>query len=215
MPFRFPDIPEDFLCGLAIKHLANDFYHVGFLFKKNGELNFCHLAWHHELLNEVFIKEEYLCDDFKLPRVNQKYLISSLQAISDLNAMAVPYGLRAPVKTFDKENRYIGTIHGEGLTCATFVLSVLKTNGFMIINESAWQISDEDTLWQDAIIKGLERTPGISKLHLESAKEMVGRVVRFHPTDVFGCGTADPESWAFEFEDAKLMSQKIKELLAS
>ena len=172
----------------------------------------CHLAWHYDLRNEIFDKMDYLCESFKLLEVNNKYLAASFGNIADINKCSIPYGIRMPIEGFGDENRYIGTVDGEGLTCATFILSVLEKNGFNIIDKNSWEIREEDREWQENIIEGLK--PKISDVYLANANEMIGQVVRFRPDEVFASGVIDDvNKWPIEFQDAIRMASEIGRLL--
>ncbi len=218
MAFYFPEFPNEFLAGLALLPLEDGNFHIGFIYQNELEnkIKICHLCWHFKLKNEEFNDPKYYCEEVNLNYLNKKFLIASFQNISDLNDSNIPYGFRIPIETYDKENIYVGNVKGEGLTCATFILTVFEKNGYKILNRESWKLREDDSNWQNFIIKHLAVTPGVSPDHLESAKQMIGSVVRFRPDEVFSCAVVDDVTkWDIDFSEAIKMANEIKKCLAS
>ena len=94
-----------------------------------------------------------------------------------------------------------------------FVLTVLEKNGFFILNKDSWSIRAEDSEWQRFIIIQLKSDPGLSAEYIDTAEKLIGNVVRFRPTEVFGCGTDDPEKWSIDFKDAEVIADEIIKLI--
>lgn len=214
MPFAIPNVPEDFVSGLALKYTNGHGRHIGFIYKKDACFKVCHLKWHCKLRNESFDKRGYICGSFKLPKVNSKYLAASFSNITDINKCDIPYGIKMPAGiVFDINDRYIGNFVGEGLTCATFILAVLEKNGFNILDKKSWKIRDEDKEWQRNIIEKL-RQHSVPEDHITSAEDMIGDAARFRPDEVFAAGvTNDVSAWPIHFHDAVRMAAEIKKNL--
>ncbi len=209
---------SDLEVGLGLSKINQNQNHIGFIYQSesgNG-LKICHFCWHYDLRNEPFsLNSKYLVAPIQLEESNLKYLASVLEAISDINRAAIPYGFRVPIQSFNEKNMYVGGIEGEGLTCATFVLEVMKKNGYLILDESTWEIRESDAGWQSDIVGHLARSHGVEGVHLERMREIIGKVVRFRPVEVFASGIVEPVQWAISFQDADKLSHAIFEHLAS
>lgn len=104
-------------------------------------------------------------------------------------------------------------VRGDSLTCSTFVLCILEQFGFEVIDRDSWRITDEDTKWQEKILKILERylQPDFHKLQ----KDNVGKVVRIRPEQLVGaCGIYNyrPVSYTDACNAAEVVLEELDKL---
>lgn len=206
--------PQDFLVGLGFLYNPGQ-NHVGFIYRGlGGEIKICDLCWHRHLRNAPFNDTAYMVCSVTLEPVNLKYLAAALDDISSFNSATIPYGIRAPVQSFNSQNQYIGCVAGEGLTCATFVLAVFRENGFKVLDEESWELNEADTQWQTNIVNALRSYFGMTDpVHISEMETMIGQVSRFRPEHVFASGIVEFEKWPINYQDANEMADSILQML--
>ena len=117
---------------------------------------------------------------------------SEIDTLSDENRMVIsaflqsmeeehpdiPYGFGIDGQCFDEDGNFVTPPPGEGLTCATFVVEVLRQQGFDILVEDSWPIRAEDEAWRAAIIQQLELSGSADAPHIAAlaAKPTTTRV---------------------------------------
>lgn len=115
---------------------------------------------------------------------------------------------------FDKSSgRYSAAEPGDGFTCATFVLEILKHHGFDVIDCADWPIFEEDQKWQRGILENIvDLDPLPTKQHLEAQSSQIGGIPRYRPEHVVAATVLyDGSPLAFE-SLAPLSSDVLKEL---
>ena len=210
---------EDSL-GLIIRRASHNpsQKHTGFVFLDNehGKPMIAHLA-----------------DRYKLEKGRLRgYGVLWLSFISERNAALITTELRMlGMKEADMLNGIINiggtkfsggvaipnsSVEGDSLTCATFILCMLEQFGFNIIDRNSWKITDEDTQWQDGMVKILEPYLMV-KLPEHYALQMasVGKVARIRPEQMVGaCGIFDyvPVQYKDACEAGKIVLEKLDKL---
>jgi hypothetical protein len=187
--------------------------HVAFLYKTDGHpARLAHLAWHHHQIPDGSPDENYLWEQIQLDETNSSYVASWLD---DRRAKPdnIPYGFSISGEVFDGDNDdFIDPPLGEGLTCATFIIAVLKHLKFPLIKEETWPVNRrDDVAWQTGILQQLERT-GASQLHVEALRSNVG-AVRYRPEEI--CGAACLDDWPVAYDDASTTAAEIVNLIGA
>jgi hypothetical protein len=88
---------------------------------------------------------------------------------------------------------------GKGLTCATFILAVLRGHGLLPVDETTWLPRAEDVDWQTAIIEDLEAS-GAEQDHIEAVRNDIG-AKRFRPAEVVGAVIEADSHWPVRREE--------------
>lgn len=204
------------LLGLIIKTTDIELgsTHTGFiLLKQNQELSIAHLcaeSYRFEEYKDSYIYTwiDELDESITVP------LMTRLKNLSIKGKINVEY---SPVYsgngTLDDEAcKYIPdlSVPSDGLTCATFVILMLESFGIHIIDRTSWQITPEDTIWFERMLK--DHFFLFSPHFLEILQNDKGKYPRFRPEQVVAAGSIykdDPIS----FEQANIASQKVLEEL--
>jgi len=170
--------------------------HAGFIFQQNDKVEILHLAWHFMLMldtPESYRSNHnlgefcaYVCDDLLESQAEE--VISFLSMIWRRNRNAIPYGIGSDgIDTFfDLDGSVASQAPGEGLTCATFVMSVFSKLGFPVIDSSDWQDRPEDAKWREGILNALRRHPHYQD-HADAQERHIRQAHRFRPEEVVGC----------------------------
>ncbi|MGL6559306.1 hypothetical protein ACSZNH_21980 [Aeromonas dhakensis] len=163
--------------------------HAGFVVQANEKLWLYDLAYHN-YIRQIELKPgyAYVDNDF-LDQYSAQAIATYLSIIYHENKGNLPYSIKwdHDGKYFDENTgKYLKTEPGDGLTCATFVLEILKSYGFDLVETSTWEITEENTIWQENIIKGLKENIPSAKNDLTQQLPYVGKSPRFKPEEVLG-----------------------------
>ena len=173
--------------------------HLGFEVIDGTGVHVYHLASHCYYL--IWTPEEYRSRGSDYMRVEMtnlsehemEHIFSHLKAIHSRNGRYVPYGFNFvadSVLTLDGDVP-ANLPAGAGLTCATFVLQVLRNQAFHIIDVNSWQPRADDAQWQRDILDGLRQY--IPPEHCAALERCIGVAVRYRPEEVAGCARAYDE----------------------
>ncbi len=195
--------------GLFIREYYGGQRHVGFLFKidDNDPPMFCEQRAHFDLqVREAASDSSWT--DIRLDEVSKKSVATWIYA-SLLHESQMPYGFDWKGEVFDDETgAIIQPPPGKGLTCASFVLAVLKNQGFDLIDATSWEMRHEDEQWEKSMITLLE-TFGAPKSHIEALKEDVP-AKRVRPEEVVGASLQEhPDEWPVDFDTAVAQADLI------
>jgi hypothetical protein len=191
--------------GVAIRFVDGNRTHSGFLIKLDDQPTMlCHFAWHRDL--RFFPpSNHYLWADAGLDQPNREYLAAWIGNLHQ-NAANIPYGLDANGSCFDRDTgQFLPLPVGKGLTCATFMIAVLKSLGYPFLKEDEWQPRRDDLEFQQAIVDALARD-GADPAHIAGVQNDVG-AKRFRPEEVVGAGTIP--DWPVGFQNARTVADQI------
>lgn len=158
--------------------------HIGLLFiDADGQPKFLHLAWHYQLKKDS-PDDNYLWLDTSLDSINKVHLATFCASIFESNPNGIPYGVCIDGASFSEEGFFIAEEKYAGMTCATFVINVFHSQGFLIIDSEKWSVRETDRAWQEQILRILENHA--PKEYVESQKQRIqqGHVARFRPEEV-------------------------------
>lgn len=204
------------LLAVAVQHIENGNFHTGFFYKKKSteNLRLCHLAWHCCLEDEEVQEEgfDYLWTESDLNTTVQKGIVAFLlNIIKNKDVNPVPYGFIRYGCSFDPNTGiYVTDGHGEGLTCATFILDVLSGLSLNLVNQQSWPIRTEDDEWREYILSFLKKRA--SNEHIKALEKAKG-IVRFRPTEVTASFEVNSDEWPVNFAEVESKSQQIKTAL--
>lgn len=191
--------------------------HVGILLHlDDGEVRLCHFAWHADLRNEpanTVAAGRYVWGNSSLDIYNKRFLASNFNHISTANANSLPYGLDASGACLDENNTFFPIPLGKGLTCATFIVAVMRSLGYPILQEETWPVGTEaDQRWAEQVVSDLT-THKAPQAHIDEVRKDLVNISRFRPSQVagaLGSVTTSPAS----HEEAERLSQEILAHLA-
>lgn len=171
----------------------HDSTHLGIVFNIGQKANYFHFAWH----NDLRLESENLFGNYGrfvcLPvslfeSIDETFEIRR-SMISMFRTLASKYGNNFPYATmysggffsFSPPNNFVG--NENGLTCATFVLSIFKSKDIDLLETSTWQTRASDETWREWIISMLiEHSASAS--HIDAVRKEKNSV-RFRPEEVF------------------------------
>lgn len=173
--------------------------HLGFEVSDAEGVSVYHLASHCFFLKSTPDEYRRASPDYmRVELVNftpheMMHICSHLKVIYARNGKSIPYGFHFVADSVLTRDGVVPSDlpSGAGLTCATFVLQVLRNQDFHILDMDSWRGRDDDAEWQKSILEMLR--PYISQEHFDGLEKVVGVAVRFRPEEVAGC--------AREFED--------------
>ena len=146
-----------------------------------------HLAAHRDLRdNEP--DDKYLWMDLgdSFDEIDRAIICAHVQKISQANnGDAVFYGFDLNGKYIDPETgTFQSSMAAIGLTCSTFILEVMYSCGFELIQRDTWPKSHKpDIKWQQKMIEIFLERPGVPLAFLERQKKNVGNR-RYLPEEV-------------------------------
>ncbi|MDA3439637.1 hypothetical protein [Acinetobacter bereziniae] len=210
-------IPENSMLGLVIRNIDPDRNqrHTGFIYLKNELPKLAHFGW-----KDHFIYQDYKPDyafswlNF-LPERTALPIIAELELLAKQNPFFAPYGIVNKGGTKFENGALIKNpmIEGDSLTCSVFVLCLLEQFGFYIINRESWEITNEDTIWQNNILNKLEGA--LSPEYMKIQRENIGLVKRFRPEQIVGACCIfefEPVEYNDACEAAKIILQRLDSL---
>lgn len=217
LPLHLPnksDIRRVDYVALATKHVwrdaeGYDFYHVGVLFRDEGDnVRLLHLEDHHQLSNN-FPAPEYSWVEFSNldPLVGEQVITACERTWEnygkkgDLGTVGFQYSFLNDTE-FLADFRVSATGPGSGFTCSTFVLKLFARIGFVLLDEDSWEARDDDKRWQEFVIKRLKLFGEATKLHVERLEQSIG-ACRFRPLDLVAAALIRPPA-TFQECNAKL-----------
>jgi hypothetical protein len=190
--------------GVAIRQFGPGQYHCGILYTLGREARLCHFAFHHDLRDEI-AKEPYLWADAGLDPVNRR-LVAAWVGNLRINNDNIPYGLDSAGCCFDvATGEFLSPPIGKGLTCSTFIMSVLRSLGFNVLKESEWPKRSDDVAFGQRIAEMLMKAHANDD-HIQAVKEDIG-AHRFRPEEVVGAITLS--DWPIAFTDARAIADAI------
>ena len=132
---------------VVIKEVSENQYHTGFFFKSmSGDVKFLHLAWYENLILGK-ANPDYKWLDIPFDEHNLLHFQLFLETIHNQNHKDIPYGISIDGIDFGADGTLLKEEDYLGLTCATFVLRVLHSQGYKIIDLDKWEIREEDKVW--------------------------------------------------------------------
>jgi len=184
--------------------------HVGIIFRDDDDQpHLLHLASHRRLR----------CDDvidghaWVAPAIAPELLpsIAAMCArVAKRNAMGIPYGFRYDASRFASDGQFVLGKDEHGLTCATFVLAVLRSAGVELLTRDEWPPRPDDMVRFAKILKAL-RSVGAEDAYFDALEAEV-TAVRFRPTEVAG---ASAGRLPCSFADAAAAAAAIEGFLAA
>jgi hypothetical protein len=104
-----------------------------------------------------------------------------LNTVYEQNSSGIPYGITVDGIDFGSDGSMLKEEEHAGLTCATFVLRILHSQGYEIIDIQNWTERADDEAWQAQILDYLSAVA--PKKFIDFQRTQVG-ALRFRPEEV-------------------------------
>lgn len=184
------------LFSLCINQQPQGHYHCGCLYQnEEGAIFFLHLAWDYQLISQD-LPNNYFWVYVDMPASIKKFLAGLCSAITAAQP-GVPYGLD-PSGIFFNNDGSVTITHGTGLTCATFVLTLLKSYGLALLDEATWPENNRNSE-QNKIVTGLRFHGKKSPELIKEDKNLIGSRF-FTPEEVVAASTLKFDTWPVNYD---------------
>ncbi len=196
--------------GVGIRKSAPQQHHVAFIYEApDSSLRLSHLEWHRRFRPyDLWNNQYYWSSADGMEALNRKTVAAWLFALSQ-NPQIIDYGLSFEGCEFTQDATgswaFISQ-SGKGITCATFIMLVLETVGFPLLEKGTWPARAEDTSWQNSMLELLKQHTDMTAADLELVAKDVG-CVRFRPIEVVAA--ADHGDWPVAYETAVELASVI------
>lgn len=200
------DLDSTVSVAIAIRRLGRRWCHLGLLVRLEeetsspGALELIHLAFHYRLSCEREL-DGYYCAVPMIPKERIVHIVALCDVVKERYPDGkLAFAVRYLGEKFDPvTGEYLSGI-GRGLTCATFVLALLRTIGIDLIALETWKIREEDTRWHlDDIVPALIGNNADTE-HIEAVKAQ-SPCARFRPQEVMAAMTTDFLPVAFSYAE--------------
>jgi len=177
--------------AIAIKGsgIPSELRHLAFLYSLgDGTKKMLHLGWHKQLEWHAWASDYYWLEFDNIDPIVQESIVENLEAIAFVNfgeSCEIQYSgvYEDDLRYFDDDMKYASVKDGEGLTCATFVLAVMKRLEFQLVEASSWPVGRlADKKWLDFILDKLKSIDRIA--HLISQRSHRELLRRYRPEEV-------------------------------
>lgn len=194
------DVNGDFVAVSFERADANQ-NHAGLCIREGTDpATLVELQWHHRLevgpVREPVRLAVLDIDPLRLPAV-----VGYIRSVGLNPKDRIPYGVALPDDCFDATSgAWLLGPTGRGLTCATFVVAVLRATGLKMLDLGTWQLRADDEVWRQRIIAALRRDPANRQQADHIERE--GTCARFRPEEVAGAGLVPASGWPVGFAEA-------------
>jgi hypothetical protein len=157
--------------------------HAGIVHRKKDVVEFLHLGWEDQLRTDwnwhvAWASPNVLPERLRSVSARCRAIWNRFQTTRSL-----PYGIPSPNATFSLSGEFALGDGGNGLTCSTFILAVMRSVGVELINEGTWPLrADEDRAW----ITGLAPALASDEMKERLNAQVDSGAVRIRPEEVLG-----------------------------
>src|SRR4051812_15518518 len=146
---RLPPWPYDFRhLAVALRRISPNFNHTGLLYRVEDSFSLFHLRWHCDVADEVQADSGYASVVVPVLEERAEVTVQFVQLVSEsCKKQQIPYAFRHMGATFDRGGQLLFKQGERGLTCATFVLAVLRGAGIELLDHASWQGRVGDREW--------------------------------------------------------------------
>jgi len=179
--------------AIAIRFIVHfGAFHVGMAYKdaSTGQAKLLHFRRHRVVTSDVLGDGggalSYHWAALNIPE-EIAGIISQFCSVFEEKYRAAPsrhvgYGLRYTDGRFNHDPLDFLTNDGCGLTCATFVMALLKTYGIELLRQEEWPKRPEDRPFHELLVQDLA-TSGADPEHVEAVRKEIG-CARYRPEEV-------------------------------
>ncbi len=189
--------------AIAVSHSHMGAGHIGLAFHsaKSGP-QLLHLAWHRKLEVDAVPLGLKTCWAFAAlgtPPAATKQLIAFVRTVATRGAQ-INYAIDfiASRGSFALNGSYKPPKGSHGLTCASFVLEVLRGGLVNLLDESTWVADEANIAWGREVCDSLEKSQ-VDNDHLTAVRRSVSGL-RLRPFEVAGAGELGSKAWPVTYQ---------------
>lgn len=214
------DIPfekEQVAIAMTKSPLGGGHIGIGFHSVRNGP-QVLHLEWHKRLKSDAIpsdLKQCWMAFPLNIPKGASKVMVALTRAVASRGAM-INYGINliAAKGSFGVNGSYKPPKGSDGLTCATFIVELLRAGKIDLVQSHSWRSHEANITWAQSVCDYLANTPSVDADHLDSVRNNINGI-RMRPLEVAGAASLDADSWPAGFEEVQKPAQLIENQLES
>lgn len=188
--------------AIGVSHSSMGAGHIGLAFHsaKNGP-QLLHLAWHRKLEVDAIpsdLKTCWVSSVLGIPPSASKQLVAFVRAVATRGA-TINYAVDfiAAKGSFSANGTYKPPKNSNGLTCASFVVEVLRGGMIDLVKEKTWRADPANEVWGQAVCDELAKSTDPE--HVALVRNSVNGL-RLRPFEVAGAGQLSYKLWPAEFD---------------
>ena len=197
--------------AIAVSHSQMGAGHIGIAFHsaKDGP-QVLHLAWHLRLEVEGIPRDLRTCwaaFPLSLPPSASKQVVAVTRSIARRNA-SIGYGINflASQNSFGQNGNYSPPKGSNGLTCASFVLEVLRAGMVNLVKLATWRSDPLNAQWGEQVCAALSWAAPPD--HVEAVRRDISGM-RLRPAEVAGAAFLGPAHWPAEFDQVQAPAAEV------
>lgn len=208
--------PSRFLCrddgrtvvAVSIQRVPDSPFntHTGVVYRNpdDGQLFHLHLAWHNIRIRNSVFRDGLFFAVPDIPEERRRFIPRLCRRIAD-NPQRLTYALRYPQNArFVIDTGELVT-DGNGLNCATFVLTLFAAYGIDLVQIGTWPLRPQDREWHVRLVAMIRAD---DPPHADRLESEIGRQ-RARPEEVAGAALYQFDEYPVEFEAAQLAASWI------
>lgn len=189
---------------------------IGFHSARNGP-QVLHLAWHRKLSTHSIPSELTACwisTPLNIPNGASKAIVALARAVAT-RGPTINYGINfiAAQGSFSANGAYKPPKGSDGLTCATFVVELLRAGKVDLVKSSDWKAHDANVAWANLVCDSLANTQNIDMDHINAVRRNINGL-RMRPFEVAGAAGIDSRCWPVDFDDVQAPAADVANQLS-
>lgn len=196
--------------ALALFHSELGGGHLGIIFNEKGnELKVMELGWHHTFyVSDIPHRSCGIAIPLALPPKAGKSVVAVVRAVSRKKPK-ISYG----IDFIASKGSFVGSVYSppkgsDGLTCASFVLEVLRSAAVPLIHEDTWTDSEANRVWAADVIKRLKAS-GAGDKHVAAVEKGVTGL-RLVPFELAAAATLPPDQRPASYADVQEAAGELR-----
>jgi hypothetical protein len=149
------------------------------------------------------LKACWISSPLNIPSGASKAIVALARTVASRGA-TINYGINfiAAQGSFSANGTYKPPKGSDGLTCATFVVELLRAGKVDLVKSSDWKAYEANVAWANLVCQYLEKTVNIDMDHINAVRSNINGL-RMRPFEVAGAAGIDPRCWPVDFEDVQ------------
>ncbi|MGE0964718.1 hypothetical protein ACQF4K_05435 [Ralstonia pseudosolanacearum] len=181
-------------------HLGIAFHHA-----KDGP-KVVHLAWHKLLRVEAIPQELKACwvsTTLEIPPTAAKAVVGIVRSVAS-RLPHVNYGINliAAKGSFTPKGEYCPPKGSDGLTCASFVVEVLRAASIPLVKYESWKEDAANIEWAERVCRGLVESQA-PQSHIDAVQKNKNNGLRLRPYEVAGAASLPMQQRPVDFQSAQ------------
>ena len=199
---------------MAVTHSPLRAGHLGLCFHSEDDgPKLWHLAWHRFVHLDALPQD--LGDDcwigavLAVPAVLSRQLVATIRVAAKLGPR-INYGLNflASRGSFNASGEYTPPEGSDGLTCASFVLEVLRSKAVDLVRSETWRESQENVEWAELVCGQLP------SVHAAAVRRNINGL-RLRPYELAGASQISYQQWPVSFDQVQEPARQVERVLNS